>query len=347
MSRRYDWAVVGAGPAGIAAVGKLLDHGVSDKHILWIDPEFEVGDFGRKWSGVPSNTKVGLFLEFLHDIQSFNFRSKQHQFELSEIDVEANCLLEIVVKPLQWVTQQLLKRVESKRDFVNALQLKDRLWHVTLSETTVQAQHVILAVGAEPREMDHLDKKQIDLATALNPQRLKEACQKVNRVAVFGSSHSAILAIRNVIEGKLAEVVNFYKSPLRYAVYFDDWTMYDDTGLKGTTATWAREHLDVTATPGIARYYSDETNIRNHLDGCDRVISAIGFERRHEIALTGYPAFSYDRRSGIIAPGLFGLGIAFPEMYTTPLGNIAQRVGLWKFLDYLKRVMPIWLSYHV
>ena len=35
----YAWAVIGAGPAGIAAVGKLLDHGVADKDIVWIDPD--------------------------------------------------------------------------------------------------------------------------------------------------------------------------------------------------------------------------------------------------------------------------------------------------------------------
>ena len=45
----FQWAVVGAGPAGIAAVGKLLDHGVLPKTILWLDPQFCVGDLGRFW----------------------------------------------------------------------------------------------------------------------------------------------------------------------------------------------------------------------------------------------------------------------------------------------------------
>ena len=46
---QYSWTVIGAGPAGIAAVGRLLDHGIVGEQIAWIDPEFGAGDFGTKW----------------------------------------------------------------------------------------------------------------------------------------------------------------------------------------------------------------------------------------------------------------------------------------------------------
>ena len=42
----YAWTVIGAGPAGIAAVGKLLDHGIAGEDIAWIDPAFAAGDIG-------------------------------------------------------------------------------------------------------------------------------------------------------------------------------------------------------------------------------------------------------------------------------------------------------------
>ena len=44
----YAWTVIGAGPAGIAAVGKLLDHGIAPEKIAWIDPAFAAGDLGAK-----------------------------------------------------------------------------------------------------------------------------------------------------------------------------------------------------------------------------------------------------------------------------------------------------------
>ena len=63
--KTYQWAVVGAGPAGIAAVGKLLDNGILAEDILWFDPHFKVGDLGLHWHNVSSNTKVKFFNDFL------------------------------------------------------------------------------------------------------------------------------------------------------------------------------------------------------------------------------------------------------------------------------------------
>ena len=54
----YSWAVIGAGPAGIISVGQLLEHGVSDYEILWIDPEFSPGRMGKYYGKVPSNQKA-------------------------------------------------------------------------------------------------------------------------------------------------------------------------------------------------------------------------------------------------------------------------------------------------
>ena len=48
---------------------------------------------------------------------------------------------------------------------------------------------------------------------------------------------------------------------------------------------------------------------------------------------------------GIIAPGLFGLGVAFPEYAEDPYGFGQYRVGLKKFMDYLDSVLPLWLLY--
>ncbi len=49
---------------------------------------------------------------------------------------------------------------------------------------------------------------------------------------------------------------------------------------------------------------------------------------------------------GIIGPGLFGLGIAYPELKTDPSGNTESQVGLWKFIVYLNKVLPLCFRYH-
>jgi cation diffusion facilitator CzcD-associated flavoprotein CzcO len=63
--KSYRFAVIGAGPAGIATVGQLLDAGIPSDEIAWIDSHFAVGDFGMLWRNVPSNTRVSLFMRFL------------------------------------------------------------------------------------------------------------------------------------------------------------------------------------------------------------------------------------------------------------------------------------------
>jgi hypothetical protein len=53
----------------------------------------------------------------------------------------------------------------------------------------------------------------------------------------------------------------------------------------------------------------------------------------------------YNPHNGIIAPGLFGVGIAFPEYAEDRYGDAQYRVGLKKFMDYLHCVLPLWLRY--
>lgn len=52
-------------------------------------------------------------------------------------------------------------------------------------------------------------------------------------IGVVGSSHSAILVLRNLLnlpEGSIKKVVNLYRSPLLYAEYKEGYILYDNTG---------------------------------------------------------------------------------------------------------------------
>lgn len=50
-ARKCAAVVVGAGPAGVAAVGNLLECQLGS--IAWIDPSFEAGRVHRKYREVP------------------------------------------------------------------------------------------------------------------------------------------------------------------------------------------------------------------------------------------------------------------------------------------------------
>jgi len=341
----FEWAVVGAGPAGIATVGKLIDVGIDPKKIAWIDPEFKVGDFGQRWSNVSSNTKAKLFVKFLQACKAFRFDECEQSFELQTVDPEKTCFLRLMVSPLQWVTDHLIDAVYAARCKVQSLHLENRCWTLTLKQETIRAKHVVLAVGSEPKVLHMTGPKTITLQDALDTERLSSQVTADDTVAVFGSSHSAILVIKDLLDCGVKKVVNFYLDPLRYAVDLGDWILFDDTGLKGLTAVWARENIDGKWPAGLQRFISSEEHLTQHLPECNKAVYAVGFERRHLPIVTGLEPLRHNEQSGIIAPGLFGFGIAFPECKANPFGTKEHRVGLWKFMDYLNRVMPVWLKY--
>lgn len=340
-----DWIVIGAGPAGIAALGKLLDRGILPSKIGWMDPYFTVGDFGRKWSQVPSNTRVGLFNTFLKGCNAFKFQDRPEKFHLEALNPEENCLLQHIAEPLQWITDHLKQRVQVFQSMAMALRLFNNHWEVKTKEKSVFAKNVILAIGSEPKTLSYPEIEAIPLETAFNPQKLSQSIAAQDTIAIFGSSHSAVLALANVLSLKPKSVINFYRSPHRYAIFLEDWILYDDTGLKGFAAEWAKKHLDGSMPGNLHRISVTDHTFNESLALCNKAIYAVGFEKRKLPVLEQYENLDYDDKTGIIAPGLFGIGIAFPQAKLSPLGHLDHRVGLWKFMDYLNSILPIWIKY--
>lgn len=128
-------------------------------------------------------------------------------------------------------------------------------------------------------------------------------------------------------------------------MYFEDWILFDDTGLKGQAAVWARENIDGVLPDRLERCLVSAPEFSGQLARCDRVVYTVGFERRRLPETPQFGQLDYNRTNGILAPGLFGVGIAFPQYAQDPYGYGQFRVGLKKFMDYLDAVLPLWLSY--
>lgn len=340
----YAWAVIGAGPAGIAAVGRLLDQGIPQERLAWIDPAFGAGDLGAKWRSVSSNTIAGTFLEYLNGAKAFRF-SEAPPLPLREVDPAETCALALVADPLLWITDHLRERVQTFQTTANALYLENRCWRIETEREPVIAANVILAVGAVPRKLNYPQLDEIPVEVALDPEKLAAEPLEGATVAVFGSSHSSMIALPHLLRHPVKKVINFYRSPLKYAVYLDDWILFDDTGLKGRAAEWARENIDGVYPDRLERYWVSSPEFEEKLRECDRVVYTVGFDRRELPATPQWGPLEYNQQNGIIAPGLFGLGIAFPEYAEDPYGYGQYRVGLKKFMDYLNCVLPLWTVY--
>lgn len=342
--KNFDWLVIGAGPAGIGAVGKLLDHGVPAQSIGWVDPAFKVGDLGAKWYSVPSNTKVDLFLRFLKDCKAFEYDPNAKRFPLDAINPEENCYLKEIATPLQWVTDHLRKKVSFTEGMVLSLRLEDGLWRAKTENTTLLSKCVILANGSDSKVLSY-PTPSIPLEVALNPEKLLKTVGIEDSVAVFGSSHSAVLILANLLQTQAKRVYNFYRSPHLYAVYFDDWILFDDTGLKGFAANWARQNLDGKSPERLKRVLLSDPEFEESLALCNKLVHAVGFEPKNIPVIEQYPNARCNEATGIIAPRLFGLGIAYPQMKFDRLGNKTYRVGLWKFMEHLNENLPTWFKY--
>lgn len=339
----YRWTVLGAGPAGIATVGQLIDRGVPAGEIAWVDPEFAVGDFGTKWSVVSSNTRTSSFLRFLESTTAFDF-AHAPDFGIRGIDPRDTCLLGAVAEPLHWITARLTDGVAAHKTRATRLELSERCWTVHTEQSVVTSDNVVLAIGSDPRTLTHPGLHEIPLDVVVDPHKLATENLDGATVAVFGSSHSTMIALPNLLAQPVAKIVNFYQHPLRYAVEFDDWTLFDDTGLKGHAAQWARENLDGRLPDRLERCHVDGPEFDELLARCDRVVYTVGFEPRTVHAPQWGP-LRHNPANGIIAPGLFGIGIAFPGHRVDPTGHAEHRVGLEKFMQQLDQCLPIWLRY--
>ncbi len=339
----YAWTVIGAGPAGIAAVGRLLDQGIPPDKIAWIDPAFAAGDLGGKWRSVSSNTIAGTFMSFLNGSAAFRF-SQAPPSPLAEVDPEETCALALVADPLVWVTEHLRERVHAFETTATTLSLQRRHWRIQTRDPELTSANVVLAVGAVPKRLDYpIDE--IPVEVALDAEKLADVPLEGATVAVLGSSHSSMIALPHLLRLPVARVINFYRSPLKYAVYLDDWILFDDTGLKGRAAVWARENIDGVYPERLERCWVSSPEFDAKIAECDHVVYTVGFEQRKLPETPQWGPLRYNRMNGILAPGLFGLGIAFPEYAKDPYGYGQYRVGLKKFMDYLDSVLPLWMVY--
>ena len=99
-----------------------------------------------------------------------------------------------IIVPLNWVTEKLLSKVVSHKDTVTGITRTGNDWTINMSSGFILTQNVVLAIGSKPREMKH---PVIELEDALQIDVLAEKCSPDDTIAVFGSSHSAIMIVRD------------------------------------------------------------------------------------------------------------------------------------------------------
>ena len=392
----YKATVIGAGPAGLACVGNLLDRINFKKNefsndrdhekggILWIDPQFRAGRLSS-YLFVPSNTKVCLFIKYAQACQSLNSEASEILHRLkNDFDGQKGC-------ELRWAGElctELTELVRSRRPekelkfhrgtvkemkFIENDNEQGNYWELINDDGSIyKSKIVFLTTGSHPKTLtfnSEQKEKLINLDDALNPKLLKTLIKPSDSVAVYGSSHSAMLVLKNLLDNndssfKEIKVFNFYRQEPKFAEFPDpinhpDRILHDNTGLKGEVSDWVRTWCYLSDTELETKFQGRLCRINNsHRTAeiaagklaIDKVICAVGYERNE------LPKIIYKQQKPITNPnytstgqlllssgaadavdGLFGFGIAFPERVEDLDGAEEAAVGLWKFMRHIKK----------
>ena len=331
-----EWAIIGAGPAGIIIIGLLLELGTDPKSIVWVDPEFNVGRLGKYYSTVPGNAKTKTYIEFLQSCQTFQDAHSPAFEKLYKLDQEIEYPLQVIVDPLVDISNYLCTKLQCKKDSLCALSFSNDVWNIGLKNgNCFTASHVVLAVGSHPKKLDYDCKNEIPLDLALDKETLSRQVSLKDTVAVVGSAQSAILLLKYLSELPVGRIINFYRNEIE----FDG-----ESGLKAATARWARDVLLKTPPVNLLRIFNSCDALRAWLPICTKIIYAVGYERNDLPTIANAPNLNFNDPNGILGPRLFGIGIAFPEKYEDENGKTISRIGLLSFMEYAQEILPSWMA---
>ncbi|KAL3465373.1 pyridine nucleotide-disulfide oxidoreductase-domain-containing protein [Aspergillus heterothallicus] len=323
--------VVGAGPAGLAVVGNLLERQMGK--IIWVDPYFQAGRVHAKYREVPSNTKVALFQAYATATQPFrsvisSSRIPNAFTTMAKLDQDKTCHLHHAADVVRALSDGLVKmdQVYACRGHVTAANLdRTRSWTVRIKalgaedEVEISTTRLILCTGSSPTTVpvpvSEGTFERLDLDIVLKPSELASTITLTSptTIAVVGASHSAILALLNLYDLARTSHPNlrikwFTRHPLRYAEYMDGWILRDNTGLKGRAADFARAQLEDTALPtsDAGRFIEkidcaggserEAAQYRRHLPDCSYLVQAVGYTRDPlpELSIAGLALESED-----------------------------------------------------
>lgn len=339
---KMKWVVIGAGPSGILNIGKLLDYKINSNNITWIDPYFNVGRLGKYYENVPSNTKIKTFNDFLDGCISFDYNNYKNNFKISKLNPENTCQLKNIIEPLKIITNKLSNDVNVIEDFVNRIYKNEDNYIIEFEKTNkkIIAENIILSTGCVPKTQKY-NKNQIriTLDDALDLDRLMKYIEPNDIVGVNGTSHSGILVLKNLSKLNIKSIISYSNRPLRYAIYKNNSYIYDNTGLKGDTALWAKSIYEKDILNNLIK-----TSNKEDLNNCNKIIDAIGFKRVSIPGLEDDLLNNYNNQIGIISNNLYGSGIAFPKKVLDLSGNFEQDVGLGKFLKHSDEMIKLWIN---
>ena len=206
-------------------------------------------------------------------------------------------------------------------------------WTLKGNIQKIHAKKVILATGAHPKQLDY-PLPVISSDQALDKGKLATYVDNTDTIAVFGGMHSALLIVKYLTELGVKQIINFYTTP-----YF--FRIPGAESLEGVTKQWVENILEKNPPSNLTRISYTQENVEQILPACNKAIYAIGYERDIP-SINGTTTITFDEKTGIIAPHLYGIGIAFPKTITQRSGKKVAINGFNVFVNQARYFIPQW-----
>lgn len=328
FSKHYKYAVIGAGPAGIITVTQLLEQNISKSDILWLDSEFKVGRLGKYYQNVPSNQKAQRYTVFLNSCETYKKLNYSSFDVIKKFNQQEEPPLSLIVQFLQDITDYLRARVKSISDNILNIERAVPFWKINGASSHYLASKVILATGCHPKTLDLLIPT-IPLDDAIDEKKLRKIVNTKDRVLVIGSAHSALLIMKYLSDLKVAKIINLYTKSPTYGMY---------GGLEGITAWWTKEILEKNKPQNIDRYVYSAEEAKKQAQNCTKVIYAFGYEKT-SVPVNTTEELIFNPLTNSLAENLYGIGFAFPDLYTIEEEKKIKLIGVNSFMMAAKRLI--------
>lgn len=326
--------IIGAGISGLLLILLLAETSIPLNSIYIIDPHFDGGDLFRKWSSVISNTPWSVTIT---NLQTHLPSVKIPKWALA-LPLDKPTPVFTIAKLIRECAEPLLKQVKcvygsavsanwsSKTSKYTVLVQKEQ------STTLIEASGVCLTYGSEPKELD-ISIPSIPLDIALDCNRLSKYIEPDSKVIVFGTRHSGVHVLKNLVDCSANSIIGLYKGVKPFMWARDG--EYD--GIKMDAALIADEIIAGKYPSVQLLSTSNLSAILREVRSAHWVVYAIGFEPRNLLQITndGVPItkIEYDNSGKILnCSSMWGFGIAYPSQ--APDG-IHWDVGVSSFLEHI------------
>jgi hypothetical protein len=326
--------ILGAGVSGILLILLLAETSVPLDSIYIVDPHFDGGDLTRKWSAIMSNTPWSVTLLSVKT----HLPSLQIPKWAEALPLDAPTPVSTIAKLLRECAQPILRRVNVIQDYATDVSMSTATsrWTISLKGgRQIISKVVCLTQGGTPKQLD-VSIPSIPLEIALDIGRLKRYIEPYHKVLVFGTRHSGVHVLKNLVDCSANSVFGIYKSSTNPFIHARDG---EYNGIKLDASTIADEII-ANKYPSISLLpITDVSRILRESRSADWVIYATGFEARQiSMKIDNEPILSskYEPTSGIIhkCESAWGFGLAYPSQ--APDG-IHFDVGVSSFLEHIHR----------